>query len=133
MVFLNFFFSESIIAMYNDQDAPAVFKVFSTKVENCGLIPESDLLEIAAANGSLSKYFREENELNKEDFMKLIQSVQSNATDAMQFEEEMEKLQRAPLSYEEKVFKMARDMDFNRDMIVGCDEFVKHLVDKNLA
>ena len=119
--------------MYKDLDAPAVFKVFSTKVENCGLIPESDLLEIAAANGSLSKYFREENELNKESFMKLIQSVQANATDAMQFEEEMEKLQRVPLSYEEKVFKMARDMDFNRDMIVGCDEFVKHLVDKNLA
>lgn len=119
--------------MYKDWDAPAVFKVFSTKVENCGLIPKSDLLEIAAANGTLSKYVRKENEVNKESYMKLIQSVQSNETDAMQFMEELEKLQRAPLSNEEKVFKMTRDMDFNRDTIVGCDEFVKHMVDKNLA
>lgn len=113
--------------MYMHQnDSRTVRKIFETKVENCGLIPELDLLEIAKANGPLSAFKREENELN----MKSVEALKNsnvNLTTFMAMNEAFAKLQNEELSDDEKVVKMIQKMDLNRDGIVGCDEFVVNL------
>ena len=107
-------------------DSRTVRKIFETKVENCGLIPELDLLEIAKANGPLSAFKREENELN----MKSVEALKNsnvNLTTFMAMNKAFAKLQNEELSDDEKVVKMIQKMDLNRDGIVGCDEFVVNL------
>merc|ERR1712062_394473 len=107
---------ETIVGMYLYNDSNAVREVFKTKVENCGLIPEFDLLQIAKAHGPISSNFkRGKNEITMEEYM-----------------EELAELQKEELSEAEKVVKMIEQMDLNRDGIVGCDEFVVNLANNYL-
>ena len=115
--------------MYLYNDSNAVREVFKTKVENCGLIPELDLLEIAKAHGPISSNFkRGKNEINMESFE---ERINSNLT-MEEYMEELAELQKEELSEAEKVVKMIEQMDLNRDGIVGCDEFVVNLANNYL-
>lgn len=127
LLHFKYFSTETIVAMYmHTNDSRTVRKIFETKVENCGLIPELDLLEIAKANGPLSAFKREKNELN----MKSVEALKNsnvNLTTFVAMNEAFAKLQNEELSDDEKVVKMIQKMDLNRDGIVGCDEFVVNL------
>ena len=127
LLHFKYFSTETIVAMYmHTNDSRTVRKIFETKVENCGLIPELDLLEIAKANGPLSAFIREKNELN----MKSVEALKNsnvNLTTFVAMNEAFAKLQNEELSDDEKVVKMIQKMDLNRDGIVGCDEFVVNL------
>ena len=124
-----YFSTETIVGMYLYNDSNAVREVFKTKVENCGLIPELDLLEIAKAHGPISSNFkRGKNEINMESFE---ERINSNLT-LEEYMEELAELQKEELSEAEKVVKMIEQMDLNRDGIVGCDEFVVNLANNYL-
>lgn len=127
LLHFKYFSTETIVAMYmHTNDSRTVRKIFETKVENCGLIPELDLLEIAKANGPLSAFKRGDNELN----MKSVEALKNsnvNLTTFVAMNEAFAKLQNEELSDDEKVVKMIQKMDLNRDGIVGCDEFVVNL------